>query len=219
MSGQWRIGSIPLSWPAAYPHTPGGHVYGNSAVPAEECKTLGWFRSNVGPTLTALGWHWIDTPQLACGVSTHTRRACLRQLSSPSRRMQDIGVVPVQCRPNAYSVGPTLDRRLYADTSYSAISYTACKQYTPRRQHNKHLELTLWHPNQNKHKYQHDIHYTGAQLMITLRLLERWLGYFNTLVALKRILKQRSYFWIFIIPILPYSFFGTLAIKSIQISS
>ena len=30
--------------------------------------------------------------------------------------------------------------------------YTACKQYTPRRQHNRHLELTLWHPNQKKHK-------------------------------------------------------------------
>ena len=41
-------------------------------------------------------------------------------------------------------------------------------------------------------KYQHDIHYTSAQLMMTLRLLERRLGYFNTLVALKRILKQRK---------------------------
>ena len=46
--------------------------------------------------------------------------------------------------------------------------------------------------------------------MITFRLLERWLGYFNTLVALKRILKQliRCHFWIFVIPIHTVHFFG-----------
>ena len=90
------IGSIPPSWPAAYPHTPGGHVYGNSAVPAEERKTLGWLRANA-----------LDRRLYADTVATY----------QPS-------YLPSACIP-------------------AQSHYTACKKYTPRRQHNRHLELTL----------------------------------------------------------------------------
>ena len=100
------IGSIPLSWPAAYPHTPGGHVYGNSAVPAEECKSLGWLRANVDPALPALGRHWT-------AASTWTQWQHTNHHTLPSA-----------CTP-------------------AQSHYTACKQYTSRRQHNRHLELTL----------------------------------------------------------------------------
>ena len=61
-----------------------------------------------------------------------------------------------------------------------------------RQLQQSHKTSTLSHPKQKAHKYQHDRHNTSAQLLITLWLLERRLGYFNTLVALKKILKQRK---------------------------